>query len=177
MQETQERFEKQNELITQEITLGVRKTMGDAFGMKSVNELKRFNERRPEASALQVAGTIELNNTDTKQGMLFVSFPEETIFKIMGKFYRREFAVVERPVLEGVGEMTNMIFGVMKANLSRKGMAFRMALPNVLFGAQVMEKLDLSGANESLMVVLPFESEAGPFSVTLILYPAAVAAA
>ena len=106
-----------------------------------------------------------------------ISFPEKTIFSIMAKFYRREFTTVDKAIMDGVGEMTNMVFGVMKTNLGKAGFSFKMSLPKVALGGQAPAQFDpLSNQTQTIVLSIPFETDVGPFTVTLILHPVAQAA-
>ena len=163
-----------NDVLAKEISLGVTRTLSDVFGVKPVTgtysvaqagEIKMSN-------VFDIAGFVELNNQEKHGGHLVVSFPEATIFEILGKFYRKQFTAFEKPVQDGVGELTNMIFGLMKANLGKEGFAFKMALPKVVLGNETPDQLK-SSRTQTLVLTIPYETEAGPFSVTLILYPMA----
>ncbi len=159
-----------NELMAKEISHGVSRTLSDVFGVKTEMGAYRLEtERSPLAD---ISGFVELNNQEKHGGALIVTFPQSTIFAILGKFYRKQFTEYERSVKDGVGELTNMIFGLMKANLGKNGFAFKMALPNVVIGSQTSDgRLTPPMEVRKVVLTIPYETEAGPFSVTLILYP------
>jgi CheY-specific phosphatase CheX len=167
-----------NDVLAKEISHGVTRTLSDVFGVKPVTGLYSVEsaDEVKMSSLFDIAGFVELNNQEKHGGHLVVSFPQATIFSILGKFYRKQFTAFEKPVQDGVGELTNMIFGLMKANLGKEGFAFKMALPKVVLGNETPDQLKAAGRNQTLVMTIPYETDAGPFSVTLILYPMASSA-
>lgn len=168
-----------NELMAKEISQGVSRTLGDVFGIRPVGGDYRVVTPVPEKfiALPDVSGFVELDNQARHRGALMISFPETTIYTIMGKFYRREFTAMDKAIVDGVGEMTNMIFGVMKTNLGKAGFAFKMSLPKVALGGQTPQQFDpLANQNQTIVLSIPFETDAGPFTVTLILHPVPQAA-
>lgn len=164
-----------NDVLAKEISLGVTRTLSDVFGVKPVTgsySVEQAGEIKM-SNIFDIAGFVELNNQEKHGGHLVVSFPQATIFAILGKFYRKQFTDFEKSIQDGVGELTNMIFGLMKANLGKEGFAFKMALPKVVLGNETPEQLKGATRTQTLVLTIPYETEAGPFSVTLILYPMA----
>ncbi len=153
-----------NEGLVKEINFGVYSTFTSMFGLKPNPEM-HFIEQECVAKG-DVSGIVGLTQ-DRVEGALIVSFPQETIFHILGKMYKKEFTEIDKSVKAGVGELTNIIFGVVKTNLNKNGFGFKMAIPNVIIGAQHTSAI----TNPGMTLVIPFQTESGPFSVRLTLYP------
>lgn len=170
MSGTQLQLLKLNEAMVKEVNFGVHSTFANMFGLKP-NPGQHFFKEECKFTG-DVTGIVGMTQ-DRVEGALIVSFPQATIFKILGKMYRREFTEVDKSVRAGVGELTNIIFGVLKTNLNKSGHSLKMAIPNVIVGDQHMVALSNPGST----LVVPFETESGPFTVLVTLYPDAVSLA
>ncbi len=153
-----------NESLVKEINFGVHSTFTSMFGLKPAPE-KHFLEQECAPKG-DVSGIVGLTQ-DRVEGALIVSFPQTTIFTILGKMYKKEFTEIDKSVKAGVGELTNIIFGVVKTNLNKNGFGFKMAIPNVIIGDQHTVAI----TNPGTTLVIPFQTESGTFSVSLTLYP------
>lgn len=156
-----------NENLAKEINFGVYSTFTSMFGLKPTPD-KHFIEQECHAKG-DVSGIVGLTQ-DRVEGALIVSFPRETIFNILSKMYKKQFTEIDKSVKAGVGEMTNIIFGVVKTNLNKSGHSFKMAIPNVIVGDQHTVAITNPGST----LVIPFQTESGPFTVLLTLYPEVV---
>ena len=153
-----------NEALVKEINFGVYSTFTSMFGLKPT----------PEAHVLEqeciakgdVSGIVGMTQ-DRVEGALIVSFPSATIFSILSKMYKKQFTEIDKSVKAGVGELTNIIFGVVKTNLNKSGFGFKMAIPNVIIGDQHTVAITNQGAT----LVIPFQTDSGSFHVLLTLYP------
>ena len=153
-----------NDNLVKEINYGVYSTLTSMFGVKPTPG-QHYVE--PECNAKgDISGIVGLTQ-DRVEGALIVSFPRETIFQILGKMYRKDFRDIDKSVKAGVGELTNIIFGVVKTNLNKNGFTFKMAIPNVIIG----EQHSVTISNPGSTLVIPFETDSGPFSVMMTLYP------
>jgi chemotaxis protein CheX len=153
-----------NEDLVKEISFGVHSTFTSMFGLRptpAVHVLE--NECTVKGDISGIIGLYQ----DHVEGALIVSFPLQTIFAILGKMYKREFTEVDKSVRSGVGELTNIIYGVMKTNLNKSGHGFKMAIPNVIIGSQHA----IAATNPGTTLVVPFETDSGSFTVLLTLYP------
>jgi len=78
-----------------------------------------------------------------------------------------EFATINQDVIDAVGEITNMICGVAKRELSEKGLVFDMASPLVFTGKDlVLQKL-----KQEQIEVLPFKTPEGEFVIESSFVP------
>lgn len=156
-----------NDSLVKEINFGVYSTFTSMFGLKP-NPATHFLEQECHARG-DVSGIVGLTQ-DRVEGALIVSFPKETIFQILGKMYKKQFVDIDKSVKAGVGELTNIIFGVVKTNLNKSGYKFKMAIPNVIVGDQHT----IAMTNPGTTLVIPFQTESGSFTVLLTLYPEVV---
>jgi chemotaxis protein CheX len=153
-----------NESLVKEINFGVYSTFTSMFGLKPSPQ-PHFLEQECLAKG-DVSGIVGLTQ-DRVEGALIVSFPKDTIFNILSKMYKKQFTDIDKSVKAGVGEMTNIIFGVVKTNLNKSGYSFKMAIPNVIVG----EQHTVAITNPGTTLVIPFDTDSGRFSVLLTLYP------
>ena len=163
MAEKQTRILELNDGLVNEINFGVNSTFTSMFGLKP--QIEKHAIESQCLSKGDVSGIVGLTQIRV-EGALVVSFPRATIFTILGKMYRKEFTEVDKSVKAGVGELTNIIFGVIKTNLNKNGFGFKMAIPNVI----VAEQQSVAIANPGVTMVVPFQTDSGPFSVMLTVY-------
>ena len=146
--------------LAKEIDYGVHSTLANMFGLKS--EVGAFRIQDECSVQGDVSGLITLTQ-EKSEGTLIVSFPKATIFGLLSKMYRKPFTEINQSVKLGVGELTNIIYGVVKSNLNKDGFAFKMAVPNVVIGDQHTILTCDSGPT----LVVPFTTEVGNFNVLL----------
>ena len=110
---------------------------------------------------LEVSGIIGLAG-DTS-GAVVLSFSRETAMGIVGRFAGRPFTALSNEVLDGVGELVNIIAGNAKKDLS----TFRIAIsiPGVIVG----DNYRIRWPEGVPVIGIPFESELGKFSVNVSL--------
>lgn len=103
--------------------------------------------------------------SDTFKGSVVISFPEKTFLKIISQMLGEEYTSINKDILDGAGEITNMIFGQAKIVLNEKGYGIKTALPSVVHG----KNHTLSSQTRGPVVVIPFESQLGNFHVEICL--------
>lgn len=101
--------------------------------------------------------------SDTFNGSVIISFPEETFLAIMSNMLGETYTTINKDIVDGAGELTNIIFGQAKITLNEKGYGINTAIPSVVSGKNHM----LSAQTKGPVVVVPFESTAGPFVVEI----------
>ena len=72
-----------------------------------------------------------------------------------------DFQEISKDIIDGAGELTNMIFGQAKVSLNQKGYGIQTAIPSVISG----KNHTLSALTKGPVVVIPFSTESGPFYV------------
>ena len=110
-----------------------------------------------------VSGIIGI--TGDAIGSLAISFSESCICSIVGRMLGEAFTEINHDVLDAVGELTNMISGVSRTHLEKKGMTVFAAIPSVVFGANHT----INHILKSPSIVIPFSSPNGPFFVDVCI--------
>lgn len=156
------RVEEVDALIS-EINYGVHTTLTSMFGLKPEPRPHRMEK---ECSVQgDVSGIVSLIQEKT-EGTIVVSFPKKTILAMLSKVYRKDFTEINQSVQMGVGELTNIIYGVVKANLNKNGYALKMAIPNVILGDQHTVVPCAAGP----ILAMPYDTPAGEFTVIMAFH-------
>lgn len=111
-----------------------------------------------------VSGVIGIVS-DSFNGSVVISFPEKTFLSVMSGMLGEEFTALNQDMLDGAGEITNMIFGQAKVTLNDQGYGIKTALPSVISG----KNHSLHGVTKGPSVVVPFTSKSGDFFVEICL--------
>ena len=99
---------------------------------------------------------------DTR-GAVVLSFSRETAIKIVSKMEGKEYRLLGNEVLDGVGELVNIIAGNAKQDLL--GFRIEISLPGVITG----KSYKIRWPEGIPVVAIPFTTEVGPFSVNVSL--------
>lgn len=111
-----------------------------------------------------ISGVIGIVS-DSFHGSVVITFPEATFLKIVSNMLGETYTEITKDILDGAGELTNMIFGQAKIVLNEKGYGIQTAIPSVISG----KNHTLSAMTKGPVVVVPFESQAGNFFVEICL--------
>ena len=98
---------------------------------------------------------------DHMTGNLLISFDEPSVLGSVSRMLMEQFTEVSQDVVDAVGEMTNMICGGAKRELSEAGYSFELASPMVVTGRD----LELQQMAKSPILVIPFSTPEGSFVV------------
>ena len=109
-----------------------------------------------------VSGFVTISQ-EQMNGTLAFLFPMPTLHALLAQVYRTPPSNPEKSAAAAVGEICNMVFGMMKTevNGSGKGFSVKMALPNVVVGHQHQVLTFLQGET----FVASFDSNFGPFQM------------
>jgi len=88
---------------------------------------------REQSPPRHILGLVALNDT-ISQGSLSIGFPSETALQIFSAFYGEKIEQIDSRVLEGVGEVTNIVYGCLKKHLNSEGSDFQMFIPVIAVG-------------------------------------------
>jgi len=80
-----------------------------------------------------ISGVIGINAGEIV-GNISIMFTKDAIFKIAKTVYDRDVTEVDRSLLDCVGEITNMTYGIFKRGTSDKGFMLKTSLPSVIYG-------------------------------------------
>lgn len=136
-------------------TVNVLKTMAATNPVPGKPSLKQGNKTWGV-----VTGLIGMAS-DGVSGNMVISFEDKCIFAILKNMLMEEFTTVDQAVVDAVGEITNMISGGAKKDLSEMGFTINMATPVVLTGKDI----ELTQLCKAPTLVMPFTTEAGLFVV------------
>ena len=115
----------------------------------------------------EVTGIIGMSADDIA-GVMILSFSEKCILQVVAKMLMEDpKAKIDDEVVDAVGELTNMICGGAKAQLSKLEHKFDLATPSMAVGKDV----EITCYSKAPTIVIPFETEEGPFVVEANLSP------
>lgn len=150
--------------VSQYVDANVRRLLSTTFKAQATLKTKVANVPSPlHGDVSAVVGLYE----DNYQGNLMVIFPQDTIYSLLERTYDVRFNELNKSVRDAVGEIANVLFGMIKKNLNDHGYRFQMALPSVI----VMGVKHQVWAGKCQGHLLTFESECGPFMVAIDLCP------
>lgn len=116
--------------------------------------------REPDAEVYDISAMISLSGQ--AKGVVCLSFEQLTALEIAARMLGRTTHRITAPVLDGIGEIANMVAGAAKSKLSMGlNMSLNMGLPNVVRRADYSVRFP----SESEPMRLHFDSEVGPFFV------------
>lgn len=96
-------------------------------------------------------------------GAIVLSFPRDCAIKIVSKFSEEKHSTLSNEVLDGVGELVNIIAGNAKKDLL--DFKISISLPGVIVGSSYKIKWP----DGIPVICIPFKSEAGNFTVNVSL--------
>lgn len=108
----------------------------------------------------EVTGVIGLAGASV-MGSLMLSFDQKGVLHIVSKMLMEEFTEINQEVIDAVGEITNMITGGAKKELSEIGMVIEMAIPMVVSGKGV----EINQVAVSPIISVPFTFPEGNFVI------------
>lgn len=125
---------------------------------------KIYLKKKDEKLLGDVSGVIGIVS-ESFSGSVVISFPEKTFLAVMGGMLGEVFTSINKDILDGAGEITNMIFGQAKIVLNEQGYGIKSAIPSVVSGREH----SVLGVTKGPIVVVPFSSTAGDFFVEICL--------
>ncbi|MFN8389448.1 MAG: chemotaxis protein CheX [Bdellovibrionota bacterium] len=112
-----------------------------------------------------VSGVIGLAGTNVS-GNLVVSFEKNCILKIVNTMLCADYTELTDDIVDAVGEITNMICGNTKRDLSALGISIQMATPMIIRG----QNIEISQLSKAPVITIPFKTPNGMFTVDANLY-------
>jgi chemotaxis protein CheX len=110
-----------------------------------------------------VSGIIGLGGEAT--GAVVLNFPEAVAIAAVSRFVGEEASTITSNVVDGVGELTNIIAGDAKNRLLQKGYKFEIGLPKMVTGRNY-----ITAQNKSVpCIVISFTSDLGKFCIEVSL--------
>jgi chemotaxis protein CheX len=84
----------------------------------------------PEREVTGVIGFVQ----ESLEGTMSIGFSRDMIYRTLGPFYGRSYTDLNDEILQGVGEITNTVFGLTKAAYNAEGSQYQLCLPVVMVG-------------------------------------------
>lgn len=117
-------------------------------------------------SDIEIAGVISLNDSDMP-GSVAVCFNGPVFLAIYEAMTGEKHAEVSGEIQDAAAEILNMIHGYAKTKLLEAGIRLERAIPVVMVG----ENLRMQVGERGHSMVLPFDSNVGPFHIEIALSP------
>ncbi len=118
--------------------------------------------KKNEVACGDVTGIIGMAS-DQAKGTLAVTFTEKVILEITKRMLGEDVTTIDETVCDMVGEITNMVTGGAKSQLSEKGYYFDMAIPSVIAGKDHI----IRHKSKAPIVIVPFDTSAGDFFIEI----------
>ncbi|MGE3609331.1 MAG: chemotaxis protein CheX [Bacteriovoracaceae bacterium] len=123
---------------------------------------KIFLKKENEKFVGDISGVIGIVS-ESFNGSVVISFPEKTFLNVMSGMLGEEYTELNKEIIDGAGEITNMIFGQAKIVLNEKGYGIKTAIPSVVAG----KDHSLLALTKGPVVVVPFKSSGGDFFIEI----------
>jgi chemotaxis protein CheX len=112
----------------------------------------------------EIAGVIDLAS-EAFQGCIAIAYPKATFLNVIGRMLGETYPEITDDLEDGAAELLNMVFSRAKVGLNEKGFRIERAIPRTLRG-KALESLH---ASEHPVLTIPFESDAGPFRIEIVV--------
>jgi len=153
-----------NKVLAEDIVKDVRTTFQMMFRV-AVRDKPYYFEK--ESTILgDLSGIIEMNQ-EKKEAVLILTFPRDTIHYIVNQLNPNLTHDLDQASYGYIGELTNVVYGMLKKTLNDKGFQFKPSIPTVVSGQN--SEINETYVDES--VIIPFDTEAGPFFVRVSVQP------
>ncbi|RMG87876.1 MAG: chemotaxis protein CheX [Candidatus Dadabacteria bacterium] len=139
-------------------TLDVLKTMAGIEPQRGQPRLKGADE-----GSFDISGLVGLSGQ--LQGYVALSFRESAALYVVSRFLGEPVADLGGQVRDGVGELANIVAGGAKRVLADQGYDLKISIPTVVVGRDHV----VSRPRGVPCIVIPFETQGGPFQVELCL--------
>jgi len=139
-------------------TINVIKTMANISPMPGKPYLKKDGLANGDVSGI-------IGFTGAVTGSMALSFSEKSILKIVSNMLGEEIQKINGDIRDAVGEITNIISGAARKELEKIGLNVVAAIPTVVSGKGHSISHVLGGPS----IIIPFETEEGPFVVDICI--------
>lgn len=118
--------------------------------------------KKEQTPNVAIVGVLSLISNGFS-GSIVLCFPQAVFLKIYENMFGEKHASITAELEDAAGELLNIIYGMAKIELNSKGYNFQKALPTVMAG----EKLKIRQSGAMPAVVIPIETDAGPFHIEI----------
>lgn len=123
---------------------------------------KPFLKTDPVAKG-DVTGVIGLSGV--AKGSVSVTFDEKSILEIVSNLLGEKIEVINEEIRDAVGEITNMISGQARKELSESGKIFKASIPSVITG----KNHEIRHLTKNPVIAIPFTTDTGHFMIEICL--------
>ncbi len=116
-----------------------------------------------EKETYGVTGIIGLGGEVT--GAVVLNLPEQVAISLVSSFTDETYDSITSDVLDGVGELTNIIAGDAKERLQQKGYSFDIGLPKIIVGRSYVT----TQSKAITCIVITFAAKIGTFTLEVSL--------
>jgi len=106
-----------------------------------------------------VTGVLGL--TGVANGTISVTFEEKCILAIVSNMFGETMEELNSEIADAVGELTNMVAGQARRELSEMGKVLKAAIPSVVAG----RNHSITHYTDGPKIAIPFETENGAFTI------------
>lgn len=139
-------------------TTNILSTMAGIEATHGAPYVKKGNVASGDVSAI-------VGVTGPKRGSISVSFSKACAIALVKGMLGDAVEDIIQDTRDAVGEVTNMVSGQARAALAEKGLSLQGATPSVVMGKNHV----ISHMTSSPVMAIPFNTEAGPFTVEFCL--------
>ena len=126
---------------------------------------KPYAKTQAHESKIGIAGVLNISSTHFN-GAIALCFPSEVFLKIYENMLGEKHDQINDEMEDAAAELLNIIYGMAKKELNDiQGCDFNRVIPTILRG----EKLMVKQATSLPVMILPFESDAGPFHIEIAM--------
>ena len=146
-----------------EVHHGLQQTLSNMFGVEP--KPQPFSVGRFTKTNGDISSVINLMQ-EKAEGLLILTFPRSTIVPVFSRLYQEEFHELNQSIADGVGEIANVTFGIVKTSLNKAGFALQRTIPEIVIGnyRPVAKKVVLEA------MTIPYTCQFGAFEAQVIVY-------
>jgi len=153
-----------DEQLAQEITNAVCNAMRQTFQVEVVPGPYEIGEGMVSLVG-DVSGVIGMAQAHL-EGTLTLCLTFETIRDVLPQVVGKSLSITHEMAVDAVGEITNMIFGQIKANLAQRGYQLKLGIPCVVTGKGHF----VSQFHRGKYMIVPFHLDGQLFQVYVALH-------
>ena len=153
-----------DEVLAKEITTAVCNAMRETFGVEVIPGPYELGEGMVSLVG-DVSGVIGMVQSHL-EGTLTLCLTFETVRDVLPQVVGKSVSITHEMAVDAVGEITNMIFGQIKANLSQRGYALKLGIPCVVTGKGHF----VSQFHRGKYMIVPFHLDGQLFQVYVALH-------
>ncbi len=153
-----------DEVLAKEISTAVANTMQKTFSVEVTPGPYEIGEGMVSLVG-DVSGVIAMVQ-DQIEGTLTLCFTHETVRSLLPQIVGESVAITHEMAVDAVGEMTNMIFGQIKRDMSERGFHLKLGIPCVVTGKGHF----VSQFHRGKHMIVPFHINGRLFQVYIALF-------